>query len=1153
MSKKSSPRDELHFRRLLARNLALPLGLGFVSSAFFVAVIYYLLSVYQWGDRVERGIAQGHEALRLVIDMETGMRGFLLTNDERFLEPFREAGKRYRDNMTSLRVLFKDTPLQMRRLERIEQNHQRWLAFAERMFALYQNNDPGYMSELQRLEGKALTDEIRQQFAELLAHERQLRMTRSTQAERVSVLGVSGFILVILLLSALIAWLGRRELLRLATTYREALQVQADHSEQLRQQAWLRGGRVQLGEALIGQNSFTELGTQALAFFARYLDMAVGALYVHRGGRLQRVATYAFDAAQADGRASLRLGEGLVGEVARERRMRLLENLPDDYLQVSSAIGQGRLRTALIVPLEDNRELHGVLELGFLRSLRERDQELLGVLSGVLGSALAAMDYRQRLQEALAGSQRLNEELHHRQEELRASNQELEEHARALKESQASLEAQQAELEQSNEQLAEQAQMLERNRDQLNVRNHDLQQAQCLLEARAEELQRASRYKSEFLANMSHELRTPLNSSLILAKLLSDNPQGNLTAEQVKYADSIHAAGKDLLLLINDILDLSKVEAGKLDLRLEPVNLARLAETLCGLFAPLAEQKGLQFEVRCASDLPISVTTDGQRLEQVLKNLLSNACKFTEQGKVLLSIERDGDQHLRFAVTDTGPGIEASQQLLIFEAFRQGEGPRPQGGTGLGLSISRELARLLQGELSLVSEPGHGSCFTLRLPLVRQSVTLPEPQAGGDSLRTVAPQLPWLPASVFPDDRQQPRGRERCVLVIEDEPLFAQILYELAHELNYRCLVAQGAAEGQAMARTYRPDAILLDMRLPDRPGLSVLERLKHDPLTRHIPVHVVSVEDRKEVAEQMGAVGYAQKPVSREELKAVFARLEARMAQQVKRVLLVEHDAVQRDSVIRLIADDDIEIHAVARGEEALQRLREQSFDCMIVDLDMPDIDGGELLARMAGEELYSFPPVIVYTGRELSHDEEAQLLRYSRSIIIKGARSPERLLDEVTLFLHKVEADMPAERQKILRQVRNRDKAFEGRTILVADDDVRNIFALTSALEHKGATVQIARNGREAVDKVTADTGIDLVLMDIMMPEMDGYEATAQIRRDPRFARLPIIVVTAKAMKNDQERCLQAGANDYLAKPIDLDRLFSLIRVWLPRVEAG
>jgi signal transduction histidine kinase/DNA-binding response OmpR family regulator/CHASE3 domain sensor protein len=1151
MSKKSSPRDELHFRRLLARNLALPLGLGFVSSAFFVAVIYYLLSVYQWGDRVERGIAQGHEALRLVIDMETGMRGFLLTNDERFLEPFREAGKRYRDNMTSLRVLFKDTPLQMRRLERIEQNHQRWLAFAERMFALYQNNDPGYMSELQRLEGKALTDEIRQQFAELLAHERQLRMTRSTQAERVSVLGVSGFILVILLLSALIAWLGRRELLRLATTYREALQVQADHAEQLRQQAWLRGGRVQLGEALIGQNSFVELGTQALAFFARYLDMAVGALYVHRAGRLQRVATYAFDAAQAEERVNVRFGEGLVGEVARERRMRLLENLPEDYLQVSSAIGQGQVRTALIVPLEESRELNGVLELGFLRSLRERDQELLGVLSGVLGSALAAVDYRQRLQEALADSQRLNEELHHRQEELRASNQELEEHASALKESQASLEAQQAELEQSNERLAEQAQMLERNRDQLNVRNHDLQQAQCLLEARAEELQRASRYKSEFLANMSHELRTPLNSSLILSKLLSDNPQGNLTAEQVKYAHSIHAAGNDLLLLINDILDLSKVEAGKLDLRLEPVNLARLAETLRGMFAPLAEQKGLQFEVRCASDLPTSVITDGQRLEQVLKNLLSNACKFTEHGDVILSLERDGDHHLRFAVTDTGPGIEASQQGLIFEAFRQAEGAH--GGTGLGLSISRELARLLQGELSLVSEPGHGSCFTLRLPLVRQSPTPPKPQAGGGFVSSGPPQLPWLPASVFPDDRQQPRGSERCVLVIEDEPLFAQILYELAHELNYRCLVAQGAAEGQAIARTYRPDAILLDMRLPDHPGLSVLERLKQDPLTRHIPVHIVSVEDRKEVAEQMGAVGYAQKPVSREELKAVFARLEARMAQQVKRVLLVEDDAEQRDSVTRLIADDDIEIHAVARGEEAMQRLREQSFDCMIIDLDMPDIDGRELLARMAAEELCSFPPVIVYTGRELDHAEEAELLRYSRSIIIKGARSPERLLDEVTLFLHKIEAEMPVERQKILRQVRNRDKAFEGRTILVVDDDVRNIFALTSALEEKGATVEIARNGREAVDKVMADMGIDLVLMDIMMPEMDGYEATAQIRRDPRFARLPIIVVSAKAMKNDQERCLRAGASDYLAKPIELDRLFSLIRVWLPRVEAG
>ncbi|EXF43036.1 sensor histidine kinase/response regulator [Pseudomonas sp. BAY1663] len=403
----------------------------------------------------------------------------------------------------------------------------------------------------------------------------------------------------------------------------------------------------------------------------------------------------------------------------------------------------------------------------------------------------------------------------------------------------------------------------------------------------------------------------------------------------------------------------------------------------------------------------------------------------------------------------------------------------------------------------------------------------------------------------LPDDRDDLPFKERCVLVIEDEPQFARILRDLAHELRFSCLIAQNADDGFDTAAQYKPDAILLDMRLPDHSGLTVLERLKENPTTRHIPVHVVSVEDRREAALQMGAVGYAMKPATRDELKAVFGRLEAKLVQKVKRILLVEDDARQRESMSRLIEDVDIEITAVEFGEQALELLRSTVFDCMIIDLKLPDMDGSELLERMAKEDICSFPPVIVYTGRNLTRDEEAALLKYSRSIIIKGARSPERLLDEVTLFLHKVESDMPPERQKMLKSARSREKAFEGRKILVVDDDVRNVFALTSALEHKGALVEIARNGLEAIDRLQHDSDIDLVLMDIMMPEMDGFTAMQEIRKDARFAKLPIIAVTAKAMRDDQERCLRAGANDYLAKPIDLDRLFSLIRVWLPKVE--
>ena len=680
-----------------------------------------------------------------------------------------------------------------------------------------------------------------------------------------------------------------------------------------------------------------------------------------------------------------------------------------------------------------------------------------------------------------------------------------------------------------------------------------------MLEQRAEELQQASRYKSEFLANMSHELRTPLNSSLILAKLLADNPHQNLTDEQVRFAESIYAAGNDLLNLINDILDISKVEAGRLELRPEHTRLERLVESLRATFEPMARDKGLDVVIELTDSAPNKLFTDRQRVEQILKNLLANAIKFTEQGSVSLRVAAD-PAGVRFEVRDTGIGIRPEQQQSIFEAFSQGDGStsRKYGGTGLGLSISRDLAQLLGGGISVSSQPGQGSLFTLTLPLhYLEASREPAPPAVRESVPAPAPvaepvQLPaHEPIPKFADDRDAEPRRGRTVLVIEDEPRFAQILYDLAHELDYDCLVAHGADDGLALAERYQPAAILLDMHLPDHSGLSVLQQLKDNARCRHIPVHVISVEDRSEAAMHLGAIGYALKPTSRDQLKEVFGRIEAKLSQKVKRVLLVEDDERQRESIVHLIDDEDVEITAVALAGEALAQLRQTVFDCMIIDLKLPDMQGSELLERMASEDICSFPPVIVYTGRNLTRDEEAQLMKYSRSIIIKGARSPERLLDEVTLFLHKVESSLSGERQNMLRTARNRDKALEERRILLVDDDVRNIFALTSALEQKGAKVEVARNGREALEKLEEVADIDLVLMDVMMPEMDGYEAMRRIRQNPTWERLPIIAVTAKAMKDDQERCRRAGANDYLAKPIDLTRLFSLIRVWMPKLE--
>ncbi|WP_278413376.1 response regulator [Stutzerimonas kunmingensis] len=1165
--------DQSNFRRILNRNVAVPLGFGFLSAFFFSAIVYYLLSVGQWVERSVQGVAYAHESQKMLNDIESSMRGYLIAGEPRFLEPYERERPLFEEQLELMRDYSADDAEQLERVERIAMLHSQWLVFAEDLIA-QRAQGQSVVEDVRSKRGLELKEDQRRLLNDFIARERQLRSERTDVSEVVTTALIGGFLLFSLVFSGVLVYLGRRDLTSLSESYSQSLQRQQSHSEALEQQAWYRTGQTQLSESIIGELALPALGQGVLNFLSRYIDVAVGALYVVQEGKLQRVAEYAYDPEYLQSARTLDIGNGLVGQAALERRVMTLEDLPADYLKVTSGLGNTAPRSVLIVPVEDSGMLNGVIELGFLRPLREQDSELLRRIVPSIGSAIEAARYRQRLQKVLAETQQLNEELQVQQEELRAANEELEEQSNALRESQAHMEEQQAELEQTNEQLAEQTEELARQRDQMDEKNQRLNEVQLMLEQRADELQRASRYKSEFLANMSHELRTPLNSSLILAKLLADNPEGNLSDDQVQFARSIYSAGNDLLTLINDILDISKVEAGKLEVHPELTILTRLVDGMKNLFLPLAMEKSLQFSVELADDLPASLFSDRQRLEQIIKNLLANAFKFTEKGSVTLRVEPRDDDLLAFAVRDTGIGIAQEQQAAIFEAFRQADGTtnRRYGGTGLGLSISRELANLLGGEIEVQSQPGAGSTFTLVVPQNYSEALVAEPEVAQPSRQPEPSGKPALVPSKAPmrhderellnraaaapqerlaDDRDRFPFEERCVLVIEDEPQFARILHDLAHELQYSCLLAQNADDGFDTALQYKPDAILLDMRLPDHSGLTVLERLKENPATRHIPVHVVSVEDRKEAALQMGAVGYAMKPTTREELKDVFSRLEAKLAQKVKRILLVEDDALQRESMSRLIEDVDIEITAVEFGAQALELLRDTVFDCMIIDLKLPDMDGSELLERMAKEDICSFPPVIVYTGRNLTRDEEAALLKYSRSIIIKGARSPERLLDEVTLFLHKVESDMPPERQKMLKSARSREKAFEGRKILVVDDDVRNVFALTSALEQKGALVEIARNGLEAIDKLQHDAGIDLVLMDIMMPEMDGFTAMQEIRKDARFAKLPIIAVTAKAMKDDQDRCLRSGANDYLAKPIDLDRLFSLIRVWLPKVE--
>ncbi|WP_226502603.1 response regulator [Pseudomonas sp. MWU16-30317] len=1163
---KNASIDEQGFRKVLQRNISLPLGVGVLSVAVFIVILLYLISVMRWVDHTDRVINNANEVARLSVDMETGMRGYLLTGEVDYLGPYEIARPRVTAELEALQELVADNPSQVDRLTRILAVQKEWNELAKSLIEV-RKVDGDFRSIVHKGQGKRLTDEMRNEYSDFISAEQQLRVARSEAVTYTVTVSITSYLIFVVLLSGLLAWFGRRDLLGLSSQYGSNLEALSTSAERLQGQAWLRTGQTQLAEQVIGQLSVNLLGRNILEFFAQYLGAVVGAVYVRdeRGG-LRRVASYGFSAEQENAEQNLLPSEGVTGQVAQRGRVQRLDNLPGDYFKVASGLGDGAPRSVLVMPARNDDGVNGVVELGFLRELSDRDVEFLELVGNNVGTSIEAARYRQRLQEVLAETQQLNEELQVQQEELKTANEELEEQSRVLKESQAHLETQQAELEQTNEQLAERTDALADQRDALDRKNSELNQAQIQLEERAEELQRSSKYKSEFLANMSHELRTPLNSTLILAKLLAENAEQTLTAEQVKFAESIYSAGNDLLHLINDILDISKVEAGKLEVRPENTRVTGLADSLRTMFTPLAADKGLGFSINIADNAPATLYTDRQRVEQILKNLLSNAFKFTELGSVSVTIAAQPGEGIAFHVRDSGIGIAADQQQGIFEAFRQADGTtnRRYGGTGLGLSISRDLAALLGGYISVTSALGQGSTFTLVLP--EQFDASPRPESAAATLQAttfssshgpveVPPVVPLEPPVVrtppFVDDRELGPFSKRCILVVEDEPNFARILFDLAHELDYHCLVAHAADEGFDLAAQFIPDAVLLDMRLPDHSGLTVLQRLKELPATRHIPVHIISVEDRVEAAMHMGAVGYAVKPTSREELKQVFGKLESKLTQKLKRILLVEDDDLQRDSIARLIGDDDIEITAVGYAQEALDLLHANVYDCMIIDLKLPDMLGNDLLKRMSTEEIKAFPPVIVYTGRNLTREEEAELLKYSRSIIIKGARSPERLLDEVTLFLHKVESQLSTERQKMLKTARSRDKVFEGRKILVVDDDVRNIFALTSALEHKGAVVEIGRNGLEAIERLNTVGDIDLVLMDVMMPEMDGFEATREIRKDPRWRKLPIIAVTAKAMKDDQERCLQAGANDYLAKPIELDRLFSLIRVWLPQLE--
>jgi CheY-like chemotaxis protein len=887
---------------------------------------------------------------------------------------------------------------------------------------------------------------------------------------------------------------------------------------------WLKTGLNDLNARMRGEQGPAELADKALTYLAEYLGAGVGALYLHdeRAGELYRVAAYAISRDSARGQR-FRLGETLIGQAAAERRKITLSDVPAQHLPIASALGESTPVQLLAFPLLHGERLVGAIELGSFRPFTPVEHEFMERAAEDIAIGLGANLSRQRLAELLEETQQQAEELRVQQEELQQSNEELE----------------------------ERAQLLEEQRESIRAKNREIEAVAETLRQKAEELEQTSTYKSEFLANMSHELRTPLNSLMILSSLLAQNKDGNLTAKQVGFAATMNSAGKDLLNLINDILDLSKVEAGQMRFHAVDLPVAALCDGLRAQFTPIVEQKKLGLRIEVAPDVPPVFQGDEQRIQQVLKNLLSNALKFTEHGEVALHVALASDRDnplsgpaIAFTVRDTGIGIAAAKQGVIFHAFQQADGSvsRKYGGTGLGLSISLQLARGMGGDIRMSSTEGSGSEFTLYLPLLQGGAAA---ESSADAVPP-APTFASVPASPLPEEDAPPSG-EKSILVIEDDAGFSRILQDMVREHGFAPLTAADGESGIALAERHAPSAILLDVMLPKLDGWAVMRRLKDNPRTRHIPVHFITCLEERQKAMSMGAIGFVTKPVGAEKLHEVFQSIEGSLTRSMKRLLIVEDNADEARSMVALLEESDVEIVVAGSGAAAIAQITAHSFDCMVLDLGLADMSGFELLERLQGMDDARRTPVIIHSGKDLKHEDERKLRRFAESIIIKGAKSPERLLNEVTLFLHLVESKLHPSKQRMIRTALDKEAGLEGRKVLLVDDDMRNVFSLTSVLAEKNMEIIEAENGREALARLAEHPDIGIVLMDIMMPEMDGYTAMREIRKNPRHVALPIIAMTAKALKGDQEKCIAAGASDYIAKPIEVDKLLSLIRVWL------
>jgi CheY-like chemotaxis protein/CHASE3 domain sensor protein/putative methionine-R-sulfoxide reductase with GAF domain len=1184
------------------------IGASFTISIAILSIIgfisYRSIQELITASRLERHTSQVLSKLAelngLLSTAESGQRGYIITGEKRYLEPYQVATKSINETIQNLQNLTFDNPKQQGYIAKLEPLINERVSLMQAVINLRQSQ--GFESAQKVIvldQGRRLMLQIRNISQQMNAEELKLLEQRTALAQTAAnntlaiitysiplvtlILALTGYLLTRHISSPLrqISHAAQKmsegdllvslpdsdrhdEIGMLVRIFNQMLANLRITTKKNEEQNWLKSNIAEFTQLLQGQRSIESVTNLILSKLTPLVNAQQSVFYVldktNDEPVFKLIGSYAFNERRHLANR-VHLGEGLIGQCALEKQRILLTEVPSNYIRINSGLGEALPLNIIVLPVIFENEVIAVVEIASFHRFSELYLTLLEQFSEIIGVFLNSIAASAQTQKLLDESVTLAAELKQSNQLLEQQTQELESSQLLLTEQQQELQQSNEELQQLNEELEEKAELLEVQNKEVARKNQEIEKARKSVEEKAEQLALSSKYKSEFLANMSHELRTPLNSLLILAKLLSDNSAGNLSSKQVEYSQTIYSAGTDLLELINDILDLAKIESGTLSVEVEEIDFRELYHYLERTFREVAQSQGLSFTIKLDENLPPTISSDPKRLQQILKNLLANAFKFTEQGGVTLQIgaDRIDSNHpmITFAISDTGIGIPIEKQQIIFEAFQQADGTtsRKYGGTGLGLSISRELAHMLGGKLGLVSQPGQGSTFTLSLPQIYQGTKAKTPQQLSPITWETLPAKPTenlqpvAYASSIADDRGIIQKGDRVLLIIDDDEKFARILLDMARQQGFKGIVSLNSKQGLALAQQYQPNAITLDVYLPDMDGLTLLDRLKHDPQTRHIPVHILSVDDREQRALQLGAITFLQKPVSPEILNQTLTDIKTFIDRKEKHLLIIEDDPIQAQSIIDLIGNGDVQSMAVNTGSAALEILRLQHFDCIVLDLGLPDMSGLELLEQIKQEPNLAKLPIIVYTGKEISRQEEIQLRRLAESIIIKNVRSPERLLDETALFLHRVQANLPQPQQQILEELHQTDPVLANRKILIIDDDLRNIFAITSLLESYQMQVIFAENGRDGIDKLQTNPDVNAILMDVMMPEMDGYETTRRIRQLPQFRTLPIIALTAKAMPGDREKCIEAGASDYITKPVDTEQLLSLLRVWLYR----